>query len=88
MDPQINQRKLVLERKLKESGEEARLEDYLRQKLIENGWKDEMKKHCKELIRRKGMEKVSIDELVDEMVVRGRATVPNKIKEDLVMRIK
>jgi len=47
-----------------------------------------MKKHCKELIRRKGMEKVSIDELVDEMVVRGRATVPNKIKEDLVMRIK
>jgi len=31
---------------LEESGEKARLEEYLRQKLIECGWKDELKKYC------------------------------------------
>ena len=57
-----------------------------------------------ELIRKKGLEKVTIDELVDELILKGentwkmtifliiylvgRATVPNKIKEDLLARIK
>lgn len=68
----VAQRKVLLEQRLKESGEEARLEDYLRQKLIESGWKDELKKHCKDIIRRKGLEKVTVDELVDELVVKGR----------------
>lgn len=84
----VAQRKALLEQRLRESGEEQRLEDYLRQKLIESGWKDDLKRHCKDLIRKKGLEKVTIDELVDELIVRGRATVPNKIKEDLIARIK
>ena len=62
------------------------MEDYLRQKLIECGWKDDLKKYCKglifykeqhwllwlELIRKKGLEKVTIDELVDELILKGR----------------
>jgi hypothetical protein len=36
----------LIEKKLEESGEKARLEEYLRQKLIECGWKDELKKYC------------------------------------------
>jgi hypothetical protein len=40
------------------------------------------------VIRRKGLESVTIDNLVDELVVRGRATVHPRIKEDLVERIK
>lgn len=57
----ISQRKILLEQKLRESGEETRyfisfffifhlafrMEDYLRQKLIECGWKDDLKKYCK-----------------------------------------
>ena len=31
---------------MEESGEKARLEEYLRQKLIECGWKDQLKEHC------------------------------------------
>lgn len=67
----VAQRKVLLEQRLRESGEESRLEDYLRQKLIESGWKDELKKHCKDIIRRKGLEKVTVDELVDELVIKG-----------------
>ncbi|EWS75097.1 enhancer of yellow 2 transcription factor-like protein (macronuclear) [Tetrahymena thermophila SB210] len=87
-DTYVASRKIALEKKLIEGGEEQRLEDYLRQKLIESGWKDDLKKYCKELIRKKGLEKVTIDELVNELVERGRNTVPNKIKEDLLARIK
>ena len=39
-------KKSLIEKKLEESGEKARLEEYLRQKLIECGWKDELKKYC------------------------------------------
>jgi enhancer of yellow 2 transcription factor len=72
------------------------LEDYLRQKLIEVGWKDDLKNYCKgtslsyyqEQIREKGLEKVTIDELTDMLQVRGQATVPNRVKEDLLARLK
>ena len=41
-----------------------------------------------DLIRKKGLEKVTVEELVDELTIKGRATVPNQIKEDLLGRIK
>jgi hypothetical protein len=84
----IAQRKLFLETKLRESGEEQRLEEYLRHKLIDSGWKDELKNHCKEMIRKKGLEKVTVEELVEELTIKGRNTVPMKVKEDLLARIK
>lgn len=74
----------MIEKKLEESGEKARLEEYLRQKLIECGWKDELKKHCMELIRNKGLEKINLDDLVEELLPKGRALVPTSVKEELL----
>lgn len=73
---------------MEESGEKARLEEYLRQKLIECGWKDELKRYCLDIIRSKGLEKIDLDELVEELLPKGRALVPTKVKEDLLGRIK
>jgi hypothetical protein len=39
-------KKAMIERKLEETGEKARLEEYLRQRLIESGWRDDLKRHC------------------------------------------
>ena len=39
-------KKALIERKLDESGEKARLEEFLRQRLIESGWRDDLKRHC------------------------------------------
>ena len=39
-------KKNLIERKMEETGEKARLEEYLRQRLIESGWKEELKKQC------------------------------------------
>lgn len=84
----IAQRKLFLEQKLRESGEEARLEEFLRNRLIECGWKEQLKNHCKDIIRRKGLEKVSVEELVEDLTIKGKNTVPQKVKEDLLAKIK
>lgn len=74
--------------KLIETGEKERLKDLLREKLIQCGWRDELKEHCKEIIRNKGLEKITVEELVTEITPRGRATVPDDIKAELLQRIR
>lgn len=74
--------------KLIETGEKERLKDLLRQRLVECGWRDQLKEYCKEVIRSKGLEKITVDELVAEITPRGRATVPDDIKADLLQRIR
>lgn len=78
---QINQR-------LDETGEKARLKELLRAKLVECGWRDELKAHCQEVIKSKGLEKITVEDLVAEITPRGRATVPASVKEELLQRIR
>ncbi len=44
----------------------------LRERLVACGWRDELKEYCKEVIRRKGLEKVTVEDLVAEITPRGR----------------
>ena len=81
-------KKSIIEKKLEETGEKQRLEAYLRQKLVECGWKDELKKYCLQIIRNKGLEQVNLEELVEELLPKGRALVPTSVKEDLLTQIK
>jgi hypothetical protein len=41
-----------------------------------------------DLIRSKGLEKISLDDLVEEMLPREHAVVPTQVKVDLLVRIK
>ncbi|TMW59016.1 hypothetical protein Poli38472_007161 [Pythium oligandrum] len=74
--------------KLAESGERERLKEMLRHRLIESGWRDEMKSYCKEVIRNKGIDQVTVDDLIDEITPKARATVPDAVKADMLDRIK
>mmetsp|Transcript_41199 Transcript_41199/g.64372 ORF Transcript_41199/g.64372 Transcript_41199/m.64372 type:complete len:100 (-) Transcript_41199:343-642(-) len=74
--------------KLEESGEKERLKDLLRKKLIERGWRDQLKEYCKEVIKSKGLEQISVEDLVAEITPRGRATIPDDIKAELLERIR
>ena len=78
----------MIEKKLEESGDKEKLEEYLRQKLIESGWKDELKKKCITIIRNKGLDKINFEELVTELLPHGRSLVRQEIKEDLLNQIK
>jgi hypothetical protein len=51
-----------------------RLKEFLRERLIASGWRDELKEACKEVIRKKGLDKITIEELVAEITPKGRGT--------------
>ena len=40
------------------------------------------------MIRNKGLEQINLEELVEELLPKGRALVPSKVKEDLLQQIK
>ena len=51
----------------------------LRERLLACGWRDEMKEYCKEVIRKKGLEKVNVEDLVAEITPKGRGLVKHPI---------
>ena len=58
--------------KLIETGEKDRIKEYLRERLAASGWQDNLKEIAKEVIRKKGTERISIEELVNEVIPHGR----------------
>eukprot|EP01135_Chromosphaera_perkinsii_P011833 Nk52_evm24s2506 gene=Nk52_evmTU24s2506 len=77
-----------IHQKLVESGEKERLKELLRTKLIECGWRDDLKSYCKEVVKSKGLDHVTVDELITEITPRARATVPEHVKNELLQRIR
>ncbi|KAF5746932.1 hypothetical protein HS088_TW06G01108 [Tripterygium wilfordii] len=78
----------MLSIKLIESGEKERLMELLRERLIECGWKDEMKSLCRAYVKKKGRNNVTVDDLVHVITPKGRASVPNPVKAELLQRIR
>jgi len=85
-----NERKMKasINQKLVETGEKERLKELLRTKLVECGWRDEMKNYAREVIKSKGLENVTVEDLINEITPHGRAAVPAQIKAELLQRIR
>ncbi|XP_071784827.1 transcription and mRNA export factor ENY2-like [Asterias amurensis] len=81
------QMRATINQKLIETGEKERLKELLRNKLIESGWRDELKAYCKDVVRRKGLDRVTVDELVTEITPKGRELVPDDVKKEMLQRI-
>lgn len=58
--------------KLVETGEKDKLKEMLKDRLIQCGWRDELKEYCKDVIRKKGLERVTVEELVVDITPQGR----------------
>lgn len=78
----------IINIKLIESGEKERLKELLRERLIECGWKDEMNALCRAYTRKKGRNSVTVDDLVQIITPKGRASVPDSVKAELLQRIR
>ncbi|KMZ63036.1 Enhancer of yellow 2 transcription factor-like protein [Zostera marina] len=74
--------------KLLESGEKERLKELLRERLIECGWRDEMKALCRSYARKKGRNNVTVDDLIHVITPKGRASIPDPIKAELLRKIR
>ncbi|XP_068223685.1 transcription and mRNA export factor ENY2-like [Palaemon carinicauda] len=77
-----------LNQKLIETGEKERLKDMLRQRLTECGWRDELKEHAKDIVRQRGLQQITVDDLVKEITPQGRDLVPDTVKRELLAEIK
>jgi enhancer of yellow 2 transcription factor len=77
----------TIHQKLQESGEKERLKELLRKRLYESGWHDDLKAYCKEVIKAKGLESITVEDLVKEITPHGRSTVPDSVKAELLSRI-
>ncbi|CAN7102077.1 unnamed protein product, partial [Brassica rapa subsp. narinosa] len=72
----------IINIKLVESGEKDNLMELVRYRLVESGWKDEMRH-----VKKKGRKDVTVDELIRVITPKGRASVPDAVKQELLNRI-
>ena len=77
----------MLNQSLIASGEKDKLLDLLKVKLIECGWRNEMKQLCREAIRRR-KSKANVEELIEELTPKARASVPDEVKKELLVRLR
>uniref|UniRef100_A0A0D9YJ99 Transcription and mRNA export factor ENY2 n=1 Tax=Oryza glumipatula TaxID=40148 RepID=A0A0D9YJ99_9ORYZ len=77
----------IINVKLVESGEKEKLMELLRERLVECGWRDEMKALCRAYARKKGRNNVTVDDLIHVITPKGRASVPDSVKAELLQRI-
>ncbi|KAI8801718.1 enhancer of yellow 2 transcription factor [Cladochytrium replicatum] len=82
------QLRAAIDTKLVQTGEKERLKELLRTRLIESGWRDELKNMCKESLHAKGLEQVTVEELITEITPVARAKVPEAVKAELLQRIR
>ncbi|KAK9824501.1 hypothetical protein WJX72_010885 [[Myrmecia] bisecta] len=91
-DPEDSTREATLEEsiqlKLVQSGEKERLKELLKEKLVECGWRDEMRADAREVMRNRGWENVTVESLVREIRPKGRSTVPDFLKAELLTRLR
>ena len=77
----------VLNQSLMASGEKEKLLDLLKVKLIECGWRNEMKQLCRECLKR-DKSKANVEELIEELTPKARASVPDEVKKELLVRLR
>ncbi|XP_051117487.1 transcription and mRNA export factor ENY2 [Andrographis paniculata] len=74
--------------KLIESGEKERMMELVRERLVECGWKDEMRALCRAFIKKNGKDNVNVDDLVRAITPKGRASIPDSVKAELLQKIR
>ncbi|VDK40833.1 unnamed protein product [Dibothriocephalus latus] len=70
------------------TGERERLRDMIEEQLKKSGWNDKVKMHCKEFIKSKGVDNVSVDDVVMGVSAAARSTVPKEVKTATLERLK
>ena len=63
------------------------MKDLLCNRLAECGWRDEVRLMFRNIIKEKGSN-IKIEQLISEVTPKARASVPDPIKKELLMKIK
>ncbi|GLH15982.1 hypothetical protein R5R35_005636 [Gryllus longicercus] len=80
--------KTSIEQSLILSGEKDRFKELLRTRLTECGWRDQIQMLCRQIVKERGVQNITADELIGEVTAKGRALVPDAVKKELLQKIK
>ena len=65
-----------------------RLRQILLKRLDETGWRHQMRLHVQDLVHDKGLEKATIEDIVQELAPKASSTVSEDIKKELLREAK
>lgn len=57
-------------------------------RLIECGWRDQVKLLCRQIVKEKADTNITVDMLVNEVTPKARSMVPDTVKKELLHKIK
>ena len=64
------------------------LTEYLRSRLIECGWRDQVASKCRDLIQKQGVQNVKLAHLISEVKNEANLKVPDTVRNDLIVKIR
>ncbi|GAB5373532.1 hypothetical protein AAMO2058_001760500 [Amorphochlora amoebiformis] len=70
-----------------DSGEKDRIKEILRKKLVDAGWFEKLHAKCQDILKTKGQEKLTIHDLVKEIVPQGKQLVPEELKKEVIQKL-
>lgn len=62
----------------------VRLKSYLRSRLIESQWKNDLMAECQSVIFERGLQNVTVDELVHATNQKAMEGIPHKVKQTMI----
>lgn len=66
----------------------SRFKELLRRRLIECGWRDQVRALCRDVVKENESGFVTFDGLVTKVTPKARALVPDTVKKELLQKIK
>lgn len=75
-------------RLLIESGEMERLKTWVSQQLKQCGWTGELTENCKTMIKKRGVDNVTVDDIFNDLIGDANEHVPSEIQRELATKIK
>lgn len=64
------------------------LTEYLRSRLIESGWRDQLATMCREIIQKRGVDNVKLVHLISEVRTEARQKVPENLRTEMLGKIR
>ncbi|PAA50849.1 hypothetical protein BOX15_Mlig026158g1 [Macrostomum lignano] len=84
IDRKCDEVRSKIEAKLQASGEQDRIRRHIRAALNSSGWMEEVKSQCRDLIRAKGVEYCTVEEIVEAVLPQARERVPKELKQEVL----
>ncbi|KAH8335502.1 hypothetical protein KR074_003473 [Drosophila pseudoananassae] len=64
------------------------LKDLLQKRLLDCGWRSNVQKLVQQTILDRGVDNLSLDELAAEIVPQARASIPEDIRKEMIIRVR